>query len=153
MTAFTTDITLSLTDLQAVGGSGVDFTRFDSVSPQAISVVETVTGVFFQADYREVYTSVSDAAWLRKAAAYQTLFMLENEDILSRTAVSSLSQDGISVSAPDSLTFVLAPLAKRALNNCSWAKTGTLKVAPSAEVDVVSPLVSDDHAWYPLGAI
>lgn len=153
MTAFTTDITVTLSDLQAVGGSGVDPASFDSASPQAISTIETITGVFFTAIYREGELSVGDAAWLKKAALYQIMFVLENPDVLSRTAVSSISQDGLSMSATDGLTFVLAPLAKRALNNCSWAKSGTVRVSPASATVELGAVVSDNHPWYPLGAV
>jgi hypothetical protein len=96
---------------------------------------------------------VSDAAWLKKAALYQVIFMVEN-DVLTNKSVTSISQDGLSINAPDGLTFILAPLAKRAINNCSWAKNGTIKVAaPDAVVTAKDFLTSDAHAWAPLGAV
>ncbi len=153
MATFTTDISVSLTDLYSITGSNVDVLALEQVIPQAISVIETISGVFFEAAYREVTITISDAAWLKKAAIYQAQFTLDNPDTLSRPSVSSLSQDGVSVSAPDSLTFVLAPLAKRALGNVSWAKSGTLKVALADTVDSTDFLVSDAHPWAPLAGV
>jgi hypothetical protein len=154
MTAFTADIQVSITDIYNVTGTKADIVTLQNLTPQAVSTIETISGVFFEAAYREVAISVSDAAWLKKAACYQTQFMLENPDLLSRPAVSSLSQDGVSVSAPDGLTFVLAPLARRSLGNVSWAKSGTLRVAPAiVEKTDVSFLTSDAHDWAPLGAV
>ena len=152
MTVFTTDISVTLNDLQAVGASGTDPVLFDNVAAQAVSVIETITGVFFEAQYRETPVSVGDAAWLKKAVVYQIAFMLENPDTLSRMAASSVSQDGVSVSVSDGLAFVLAPLAKRSLANCSWAKSGTIRVAPAEEARANNFLNSDNHPWFPLGA-
>jgi hypothetical protein len=153
MSTYTADIQISLTDLYSITGSNVDVNALQGMTPQAVSLIETVSGVFFEAAYREYPISVSDAAWLKKASIYQVQFMLENSDLLTRPAVSSLSQDGVSVSAPDGLTFVLAPLAKRALGNCSWAKSGTLRVAPAiVEKTDASFLTSDAHDWAPLGS-
>lgn len=152
MAEFTADITVNITDLYNSTGATADITVLQNTIPQAVSIIETITGVFFEAALREVTISVSDAAWLKKAALYQTIFMLENE-VLSSKSVTHITQDGLSVSAPDGLTFVLAPLAKRALGNVSWAKTGTLKVAPADAEPVGSPLTDDNHPWYPLGSI
>jgi hypothetical protein len=94
---------------------------------------------------------VSDAAWLKKAALYQVIFMVEN-DVLTNKSVTSISQDGLSINAPDGLTFILAPLAKRAINNCSWTKSGTLKVQAPDELSAAGNfLVDDNHPWAPLG--
>lgn len=151
MTTFTADIAISLTDLYSITGSNVDVNALTAMTPQAISLIETVSGVFFEAAYRESTISVSDAAWLKKAAIYQLQFMIENSDLLTRPSVSHLTQDGVSVTAPDALTFILAPLAKRALGNCTWAKSGTLRVAPASETETdISFLTNDNHPWTPL---
>lgn len=150
MAEFTADISVDLTDLYTITGSQEAVSALQAVVPQAISVIETISGVFFAAQYRDVTITGGDAAWLKKAAIYQAQFIIENSDLLSRPAVSSLSQDGVSVSAPNELTFVLAPLAKRALANCSWSRSGTLKVSVADETTVEDFLVSDNHPWTPL---
>lgn len=152
MTEFTGDITVNITDLYNSTGATADIGVLQTTIPQAVSVIETITGVFFEAAYREVSITISDAAWLKKAALYQTIFMLENEVIYNKS-VTSISQDGLSINAQDGLTFILAPLAKRALGNCSWGRSGTLKVSPTGETKVLDFLVDDNHAWSPLGAI
>lgn len=151
MTEYTADITVDITDLYAVTNVTDNVTNIQALIPQAVSLIETITGVFFQAAFREVEISVTDAAWLKKAALYQTAFMIEN-DVLSSKSVTSVSQDGLSISAQDGLTFVLAPLAKRSLGNCAWAKSGTIKVAaPDAVEPLGNFLIDDNHAWAPLG--
>jgi hypothetical protein len=124
-----------------------------SAVTQATSLIETITGVFFLGADREVTITTTDAVWLKKATIYQAVFQLDQAEIYSRAGVNRLSQDGVSVESPNALTFVLAPLAKRALGNCSWAKSGTLKVAMSDEPESEDFLVSDNHPWYPLGGV
>jgi hypothetical protein len=151
MATFTGDITVSYNDVYA--STGISYNPVDILDKinHAASMIELTTGVFLKADEREIALSVSDAAWIKRAIIFQTVWIIENPDALSRTGVSSLSQDGLSVTAPDSLTFVLAPLARRALVNCTWAKSGTIQVAP-ADVSNAdgSFLTSDAHAWTPM---
>lgn len=152
MTVYTEDITVAMPDVYTLTGVNADAALVASSIEQAKMLVETVSGVLFRAEERSNPIETSDAVWLRKAAVFQAAWLVEQTAVFSRQGVSSLSQDGLSVSAPDGLTFVLAPLAKRALNNCSWAKTGTMRVSAPDEVSAVSPLVSDNHPWFPLGA-
>lgn len=154
MTAYyTSTIEANISDVYALIPSSTEPTVVSSTTNSAALLIETVSGVLLAVDERTTPITTADAVWVRKAIVFQAAWMIEQYGVLGRQAVSSVSQDGLSVSAPNELTFVLAPLAKRALNNCSWAKTGTMKVAAPAEVDPVSPLVSDNHAWYPLGAV
>jgi len=64
-----------------------------------------------------------------------------------------MTQDGVHVQAFNELTFVLAPLAKRALANCSWGKSGTMRVSLENETAVEDFLVSDNHPWTPLAGV
>lgn len=153
MAIFTDSIEVTIDDLYAVATTNVSPISLMDKIPQAVSVIETVTGVFFNADFRDVEISTRDAAWLKRAAAYQLAFMLEQNGLTSRQSVTSLSQDGLSVNAPDELTFVLAPLAKRALANTSWSRSGTTPVKIDKTRTAFDPTVSDDHAWYPLGGV
>ena len=153
MTVYTDDISVSMPDVYVLTGVNASAPLVASSIEQAKMLIETVSGVLFHADERSTPIDTADAVWLRKAAVFQAAWLVEQSAVFSRQAVSSLSQDGLSVSAPDSLTFVLAPLAKRALNNCSWAKTGTLRVAEPDSVVLDDSTVSDNHPWFPLGAV
>jgi hypothetical protein len=153
MSTFSGDIIVNSADVYALSNSNLnDPIATDRVITQATNMIETMTGVFFRASDRGYDVRSSDAAWLRKAVVFQTVWMLEQGEVLTRQGISSLSQDGVSVSAPDELTFVLAPLAKRALNNCSWTKNGTLKVSAADEITETSFLTTDVGPWVPLGA-
>lgn len=150
MATLTTDIDVTTSDVFTISGTDADITVVQKLLGQASFMIETISGVPFKVAERETDVSVSDAAWIKKATVFQTLWLIGQVDSLERQGVSSVSQDGLSISAPDSLTFVLAPLAKRALKNCSWAKNGTLKVQAPSEEPAESPLVSDNHPWYPI---
>lgn len=156
MATYTESIIVTANDVYSAVGSNADVNTLNAVIPQAQSVIETLTGVIFDASLREVAVSKTDVAWIKKAVIFQTQWMLDNPDSLSRTDAASISQDGVSVTAGDKLTFVVAPLAKRALANASWSKSGTIRVAVGDREPVEDFLVSDDdsqYPWIPLGAI
>lgn len=151
MAYFTGDITVQSPEVYAVTGRNIGPQEIEDVIEQAISVIEVVTGVFFKEDEREGNLRKTDAAWLRRAAVFQAAWITEQPDFASRVGVLGLSQDGVSMDAQDSLTLVLAPLSRRALGNCSWAKSGTIKVAPSqTRSNISSFLISDNHKWVKL---
>lgn len=155
MKVFTGDIAVTPQDLSAVlgGQSGLPADTTVQVA-QATSVIETLTGVFFAEAFRDTVLSVSDAGWLKRAAVFQTAWLVEQEDALSRMSALRVTQDGLEIIAEDALTFVLAPLAKRALNNCSWAKNGTYRVAPATtSMADVKLLSADNHPWHPMGGL
>jgi hypothetical protein len=154
MTVYTSNIEVTTSDVYTMSGTNPDITTIQNSIQQAQFFIETVVGVPFIAADRDIPISTTDAAWIKKAVVFQVIWLMGQVAPLERQSVSQLSQDGVSVTAPDELTFVLAPMAKRALNNCSWAKTGTLKVAPAEVPDAdTSFLTSDNHAWAPLGGV
>ena len=129
-----------------------------SVSAQDIAtatfVIESISGVIIELPDALTTFGATDLAWLKRAVIFQTAWIIDQTDFQSRLNASSLSQDGVSVSASDDLTFVLAPLAKRSLNNCSWARSGTLTVTPADGTPVVGDFtVSDNHSWTPMTGV
>lgn len=151
MATYEENIEGSLAELYALSGSTVDPTLAARTLDQAATIVETISGAVLSAAYREQPISRTDAYWLSRAIVFQAAWLLEQPDVMSRLAVDSLSQDGISVSAPNGLTFVLAPMAKRALSNCTWAKTGTIQVEGVQVKTDISFLTNDNHPWTPMG--
>lgn len=151
MAYFTGDISVESEEVYAITGQNIDPHVIEDVIAQAISVVETVTGVFFKEEERERGLRKTDAAWLRRAAVFQAAWISEQPDFATRVGALGITQDGVSMDAQDSLTLVLAPLARRALGNCSWTKSGTIKVAPSqTRSNISSFLISDNHEWVKL---
>lgn len=148
MQTYTEPIVITPDDVFTATGVSVTMTAI----MQSANVIESLTGVFLNAAERTTPISRNDAGWIRRAVIFQTVWADENPDHLTRANASSISQDGVSVSASDGLTFVLAPMAKRALQNCTWTNSGTLEVAPaSTRVHDTDWITSDAHGgWRPM---
>lgn len=136
-------------DVELTTGVGVK----QSDLQQAAHVIEITSGVELDDDSFPLHNT-RDQKWLKLAICYQTAWMSEQPDLYSRLDVQSINQDGVTVTTRDSGSFVIAPLAKRALGRCSWNRTGratTLHASPVHLVGLaVDPIVSDDHVWRPL---
>ena len=146
MAEFTNNIVVSTSNVYELINPNTPIDAVTTAIAHASAMIESITGVFLNSADREVHPQARDAVWIRKAIAFQAAWMLEQPDALSRMGVSSLSQEGISVNATDALTFVLAPMAKRTLQNCSWTQSGTVHVE-APRVRGVDILVSDAHPW------
>lgn len=57
---------------------------------------------------------------LRRATAYQTVWMREHPDVFTNVDVDGYSQDGQSASQAHANAALLAPLAKRCIDRLSW---------------------------------
>lgn len=152
MAEYTESIQVELPELFTLVGPSADVDAASRALDQAAVVVETISGVVFNAEFREAPITRSDALWVKKATLFQAAWLIEQQDALNRVAVNSLTQDGLHVTTSNELTFVLAPLAKRALNNCSWAKHGTTRVSLERSSNGGSILISDNHSWSPIGS-
>src|SRR5690606_12174704 len=95
--------------------TGVQVT--EDLLAQAQGVIDVFSGV---TEGAEQEISARNRRLLRSAVAYQAAWMVGQIDVMTRTDVSQLRQDGSEFTAahPDSL--VLAPLAKRCLDRLSW---------------------------------
>lgn len=153
MATFEGNIEASLPDLHSIAGSNVDAQRAAKALDQASTVIESISGVIFDAEYRELPVTKGDALWIKRAVVFQAVWLLEQGDSLSRVGASSLSQDGLSVSAPDELTFVLAPMAKRALGNCSWNGNKTTRIGGYSPSRVTDFSIDDSGPWTPAGGL
>jgi hypothetical protein len=69
-----------------------------------------------------------DKVWLQRAVAYQVVWMLAQPDFYSRTQITKLAQDGLSTEFASKAALHLAPLAERALKNCSWLRSRSLRI-------------------------
>lgn len=76
--------------------------------------------------------SARDTRLLQAAVCYQAAWMAGQVDVMTRTEVASLEQDGVKVTPTDADALFLAPLARRALSGLSWnRRTRTHHVAPT----------------------
>lgn len=126
-------------DVQTITGARVN----DADIARAEAVIDAATGA---GDLEATKLPRRDLRMLRLATAYQVAWMQEQFDLFARHDVTSLSQEGQSTSARDSMTFVLAPLAKHSLNRCTWAGIKSRNVGDSRG-RVIDPAISDAHRW------
>lgn len=63
---------------------------------------------------------------LRKAEAFQAVWMRSQVDYTSRTDVDNITQDGVQFSKADPDTHTIAPLAKKCLQCLSWRQSRTM---------------------------
>lgn len=71
-----------------------------------------------------------DLEWLRRAVAYQAVWVQGQSDLFTRLDVRALSQDGMSATFSDG-TLVYGPLTKRAIRKLSWMSgTRSIPVEP-----------------------
>lgn len=72
--------------------------------------------------------------WLKLAVAYQAAWLPSQADVMGRSDVSKVIQDGAHVDfRPDGVT--LAPLARRALRRLGWKGTRSVRVQPAYDAD------------------
>lgn len=148
---FTESIEVELPQLFAIIGEQSDVEAATKAIDTAITMIETVSGVLFNGEDRDKGIKRSDASWLRRAALFQAAWIIEQQDVLSRTAVRSMTQDGLRIDTNTELDLVLAPMSKRALQNCSWSRSGTIAVSTSDERYATDFLTNDNHEWTPMG--
>ncbi len=70
-----------------------------------------------------------DRNWLVRAICYQAAWMPSQPDLFSRNDMTSISQDGQTFQARDEDSFLLAPLAKKALSRCSWMRSRSVRLS------------------------
>lgn len=114
-----------VSEAEALALTGVAVT--DEQITQAQGVIDLFSGVVEGVEE----LTVRDTRLLRMATAYQAVWMLSQVDVLSRTIVHRIEQDGAVIWVDEPNDFILAPLAKRALAQMSWnRRTGTTVVCP-----------------------
>jgi hypothetical protein len=98
-----------------------------------------------------------DLEWLRRAVAYQAAWASNQPDLYTRTEVTSLAQDGISVQFQNG-ALALAPLARRAIRRLSWVGQHSTEVEPfnptvAVRYPVGGPIIDypfEGEGWQPL---
>lgn len=128
-------------DAQRITGRAVDADEL----ARAVDVIDAVTGA---SDYALAALRPRNRRMLTLATAYQAAWAQAQVDHLDRHDVTSLTQEGGSVSTRDELSLILAPLAKAALKRCTWTGPRTVAVAGSSAGRIIDPTISDDHPWH-----
>lgn len=102
---------------------------------KTVSEVDIVVAQGIVDLYAGIDSDVVDAAliWpkdqkrLLKAVAYQAGFMASQDDITGRQDVKGVAQDGVSATFAHDGSVVLAPLARRAIQQLSWKRPRALR--------------------------
>jgi hypothetical protein len=104
----------------------------DDQALQGQALIELVQG-FVGGLPDDVWVSPRDLEWLKRASAYETVWMLAQPDLFSRMDFVALAQDGESSTLRDSALY-LAPLARMAIKRLSWKGTRSITVRGQDEV-------------------
>ena len=128
--------------------TGVDVTLTPSTLAAAESDISMHTGVLTTAIVFD-----RDAEWLRQAVAWQAAWLAGQPGNEQRSSVTSVSQDGLSVTYQDPTAVVLAPRARRCIKNLSWMGTRSVRVGPQGPRPINNYETVDppDHEWSPIG--
>ena len=68
---------------------------------------------------------------LKMATAYQAAWITQHPDLFTHTDINSINQDGIFYVHQHENSYLLAPMARRALKRLSWNRTKNIRVRPS----------------------
>jgi hypothetical protein len=108
-------------DVLSLTGQATTQTLLD----QANGVIELHAGKVYT--LAAANTGSRDIEWMRRACAYQCVWMMSQPDMFTRLDLNAVNQEGRAVGLKE-YTLVLAPLAKRALNRVSWLRSRSLHV-------------------------
>lgn len=122
----------------------------DEQLAQANSVVEVRGGRLYSISATRI--GARNTEWLKRAVAYQAAWMLRQPDYFGRMDVTAISQDGRSSTLRDG-GMELAPLARVALNRCSWMRSRSMHVRSAFQDGTGAAsdpsIDTDDDDWGP----
>lgn len=114
-TADVTNITgATVTDIDIVKAQFI-IELFSDVSPDSsfeASTPSQPTGMVSQKNLR----------YLKFAVAYQVTWMQEHPDVFTNVDVTTMSEDGLSLTQAHANAAILAPLAKRSIDRLTWRR-------------------------------
>lgn len=114
---------ITAADVLAVTGVNVG----DSDVAQAQGVIDIISNVTTE---DSATMSARDIRLISLALCYQTVWQYNQIDVLTRTDVASITQDGLQFTPANKDALMLAPLAKRCLDRLSWRKPRSIRVRP-----------------------
>lgn len=90
--------------------------------------------------------STKNLRLLKMAVAYQAAWMTEHPDLFTHTDIQSINQDGIFYVHQHENSYLIAPMARRALKRLSWMRNKSIRVRPSTRRLVSKRFVDGSHA-------
>lgn len=106
---------------------------------QANAVIETLTARLYSISATKI--GVRDAEWLKRAVAYQSVWMIAQPDYFQRLEVTNIVEGRKSVGMKE-LSLILGPMARMNLKRCSWLRSRSLHVRTPFQ-DGMGPVSSD----------
>lgn len=99
---------------------------------QANAVIElhigrTYTEIMVSPDGGQVKIGRRDLEWMRRACAYQCAWQTAQPDMFLRLDMDAVASTGRPIKLKDR-ALVLAPLARKAIERCSWLRSRSLHV-------------------------
>ena len=121
----------------------------------AQSMIEIFAGTEAELDNGTI--SGRNAGFLRKAVAFQAVWLESHPDAVDAMDVQGVSQDGLSAQYKTDTAAFMAPLANRCLNRLTW-RNGPIRIGPKrrrfpSDVGNRDSAVRDDqYAWAPMSS-
>lgn len=114
-----------------------------TVTDQQVAVANSVIELVSSRVYTiaSPNTGTRDGEWLRRAVAWQCVWITGQPDYLTRLDINAITEGHKSIGLKD-WALVLAPLAQRALAKLSWLRTRSIHVR-SPWTDGMTPISSD----------
>lgn len=118
----------------------------------AHSIIEDLAG--FDGDLDNEGVSSKNATRLRKAVAYESVWLDSHPDALDAMDTTDTSADGVSGTYKTDKAAFLAPLAQRCLNRVTWLngaiRTGRPRQALLDDGNRDDAVRDDAYAWTPM---
>lgn len=107
------------------------YTRI-SVSQDNLDAAQFMIELFADVVYGQTANiSTKNLRLLKMAVAYQAAWMTEHPDLFTHTDIQSINQDGIFYVHQHENSYLLAPMARRALKRLSWMRNKNIRIRPS----------------------
>jgi hypothetical protein len=92
---------------------------------QANAVIEVIGGKVYT--LASAHVGTRDTEWMRRACAFQCVWMAAQPDMYTRLEMEAISATGRPVPIRET-ALVLAPLARKALSRVSWLRSRSLHI-------------------------
>lgn len=110
-------------DVLAVTGVTVT----SDVLTQAQGVIDIVSNMSVDQAV-DLRISARDLRWLGMALCYQAAWQSNQVDVITRTDVTGVTQEGMQFSPANDTALILSPLAKRCLDRISWRRPRSIRL-------------------------
>lgn len=129
----------TVTDVLQLTGITVDLPQVIMANATLeLHLGRTYTELMSNPDNGQVKIGRRDLEWLRRACAYQCAWMTAQPDMFTRLDADAIGTGGRPIQLKDR-GLVLAPLARKAIDRCSWLRTRSVHIRSPFE-DGMGPI-------------